>query len=121
MKKVVKGILVISAICLLSVFGFFSKYNYITAKIAIGRNELVKVNINIHPGYVEIEDTIGKKYGVKVINLEYHYFFNRPINYYGIKIFNNSMKEAFIEKFGIKRYLQYQSELESVCDAHIVK
>ena len=120
MKKVLISILVISVICLLAVFGFFSKYNYVTAKIAISRNELVKININIHPGYVEIEDTIGKKYGFKVINLEYHYF-DKPINYYGIKIFNSCMKKAFIKKFGINKYLQYQSKLDSVCDAHIVK
>lgn len=120
LKKLLIGFTIIVVVGLLTIFGFFSKYNYVTARLAISQNKLVKVTVNMHPTYASIEDTISKKYGFTDIYIEY-YFFDRPIHYYGIKIFNNCMKEAFVKQFGIRKYLQYRNEVDSICDIYLAK
>ena len=116
LKKLLIGFSIFVVFSLLVIFGFFSKYNYVTAKLAISKNELVKVNINTFALHLAIEENIGKKYGIRVVNLVYYYF-EKPVNYFGIMMFNNCMEKAFIKKYGIAKFIQYRSELDSTCNS----
>lgn len=84
------------------------------------KGEIVIVKINLHPNYQIIETIVGRKYGIKVINLEYERI-PKPINYLGIKMFNEYMKNEYINKFGLQKYTKYRDEVDSTCYEHIAK
>jgi len=93
-------------------FGFFSEYNYLSARIATNRGQFSKVCINYSPARIMVEKVIGRKYGIKINTIN-----NRndclPVNYWGILKFNKCMNDSYIKKFGIKIYEKYQHELDS--------
>jgi len=108
-------ILILTAVLiaiLLAMFGFFSKYNYISARIAINKCQYIKVCINYRPGTFDIEQKIGNKYGIQVIDVNNRLEI-KPINYWGIMTFNKYMQNAYIKKFGIKTFERYRHEVDS--------
>lgn len=120
-KKIILIILLTGILsALLIIFGFFSPYNFFSAKQAIKANIYRKVCINEHPVYYRIEKSVGEKYGFEVVNIETKKGI-RPINYFGIKTYNNLMKENYIKIKGAALYQKYQNELDSICSMNIVK
>lgn len=92
-------------------FGFFSRYNYLTAKsdiagnnpqiLFIGESMLTSSDIN----------AVSKKYGFRVVN--FGCIVNRT-EQNGIKIYNSQMDNYLDEKNGIGWESKYKKEIDSL-------
>ena len=112
MRKVILILTAILIAVIFAMFGFFSRYNYISARTAINKGQYIKVCVNFRIGSLDIEQKIGKKYGIQIIDVR-NRLGVKPINYWGILIFNLCMRNAYIEKFGVKTFDRYQHEIDS--------
>jgi hypothetical protein len=113
MKKITILLIIIVLIGLSFSLGFFSPYNYFTAKREIKANHFKKICINERLLWLIVEKKMGDKYGIDVVNISNRYR-ERPINYYGIKIYNWTMMRGFIKRNGDNIYKKYRSELDSL-------
>ncbi len=113
MKKIIILLAIILLIGLSFSLGFFSPYNYFTAKHELKTNHFMKICINDKGMRYMIEKEIGDKYGIDVIDISNPYR-AKPINYFGIKIYNSIMMDGYIKTNGEKIYKQYKNELDSL-------
>lgn len=119
-KRMILVLLIVILFFWLVINGFFSPFNYLTAKQAIREGKFKKICVNEHPVYYAIEKAVGLKYGIEVINIEKSKKI-KPIHYLGIKAYNRLMMEAFIDQKGKKLYNSYCQEIDSICRMYIVK
>ena len=115
-KRNAKIILIISIVILLIILhihGFFTPYNYITAKLDIKENKIRKVFVNLHSDLLYCEILLGKKYGFEAIDIE-TFREHDPLYYPGIRIYNEEMRLAFIKTYGGDAYFSYRHERDSV-------
>jgi hypothetical protein len=119
MKKLVIISMVILLLVALSFsLGFFSPYNCFTAKRELKTNHFKKICINEKELWFIVEKKMGDKYGIDVVNIS-NLYETRPINYFGIKMYNKIMMRGFIKSNGDKIYKAYSNELDSLCSQRI--
>jgi hypothetical protein len=118
MKKLIILLSVILLVGLSFSLGLFSPYNFFTAKHELKTNHLKKVCINQRELWFIAEKEMGDKYGLDVVNISNPYR-TRPINYFGIKIYNEIMMRGFIKRNGVNIYKKYKNELDSLCSQRI--
>jgi hypothetical protein len=121
MKKIILIIIIIITFCLATMYGFFSPFNYFTAKQEIKMNKFKKVCINKHPVRLDIEKSVGYKYGIDVVHVKTKRGIIPPIYYLGIKTYNNQMINAYLKIKGERLYKKYLTELDSINNRIIVK
>jgi hypothetical protein len=114
LKKTLNIILIVSLLLIILIInGFFSSYNYITAKQDIKLGHFNKVLINKNELRCRIQKEVGLKYGFTIENIQ-NVNRTKPINYLGIKAYNRVMKKAFIKQKGEVIYNKYINELDSI-------
>jgi hypothetical protein len=113
MKKTIPIILLVITLGLLTIYGFFSPYNYLTAQHDIRMAKFKRVSVNMHPLIFIKEDSVDLKYGFELINIETKRG-NDPISSLGIKSYNRLMKDAYIKSFGESRYESYRKEINTI-------
>jgi hypothetical protein len=121
MKKLIIIIVIVLLVAGLSLsLGFFSPYNYFTAKRELKSNHFKKICINEKQLWFIVEKEMGDKYGIDVVNIS-NIYETRPINYFGIKMYNKIMMSSFIKSNGEKIYKKYSNELDSLCSQRIYR
>ena len=84
MKKLIIIIVIVLLVVGLSIsLGFFSPYNYFTAKRELKTNHFKKICINEKNLRFIVEKEMGDKYGLDVVNIS-NIYETRPINFFGI-------------------------------------
>lgn len=120
MKKIILLLIIILLTGMSFSLGFFSSYNYFTAKREIKANHFKKICINEKHLWFIVEEKMGDKYGIDVVNIS-NLYEKRPINYYGIKIYNRTMMRGYIKRNGENIYKKYKSELDSLMEQRIYR
>jgi hypothetical protein len=121
MKKLILPIIILVVLSVIGLsLGFFSPYNCFTAKHQLNANHLKKILINDKELWFVVEEKIGNKYGLNVINISYPNE-RRPVNYIGIKIYNRVMINGFIKSKGENNYYKYKNELDSILSQRIYR
>lgn len=111
-KKLTISVILIGIAILLWQFGFFSRYNYLTAQLDIWRDEarIVNFEIPIHAC------------GVPCIGLKEKYGFHElfvgcvvsPWQYRGIESYHRQIEQYLAKRNGENWKAHYQSELDSL-------
>ncbi|WP_347175533.1 hypothetical protein [Polaribacter uvawellassae] len=92
-------------------FGFFNRYNYLTAKSDIASNNPQIIFIGESMLTYSDINTVSKKYGFKVVN------FDRIVNQSeqnGIEIYNSQMDNYLDKLNGIGWETEYKKEIDSL-------
>jgi hypothetical protein len=120
MKNLIISLVIVLMIGLSFSLGFFSSYNYFTAKREIKANHFKKICINEKHLWFIVEEKMGDKYGIDIVNIS-NPNETRPINYYGIMIYNRTMMRGFIKRNGENTYRKYKSDLDSLMKQRIYR
>lgn len=104
-------ILLIGIGFLLWYFGFFSGYNYLTAKSDISNNNPQIVFVGESMLTPSDINNVSKKYGFKVVNIG---CLISQSEQNGIKIYNSQMENYLDEQNGIGWEFEYKKEIDSL-------
>ncbi len=113
-KKIIIGIGILIISILLWQFGFFSRFNYLTAKIDIWKNEprLVTCEFSYIKGNY-LRKKINEKYGFYKTN-EACFVSQSKLN--GIRIYNAEINKYLNKRNGKDWYNRYQLDLNSLTE-----
>ncbi|MFD2890449.1 hypothetical protein ACFS5J_00260 [Flavobacterium chuncheonense] len=92
-------------------FGFFTRFNYLTAKNDIAKNKLQIVFVGESMLSIEDINKVSKKYGFKVIN--YGCIINR-VEQNGIEIYNSKMDDYLGKLNSTNWKKNYEREIDSL-------
>lgn len=113
-KKVILFVISFSIIAIfLYYYGFFSRYNYLTAKYDIQRGNVRIISVDSPADFYFPLESLRKKYNIKMEHCESVFLFNE-IFHRGSDIYNNQMKKQIPILLGEKKYRKYLHELDSL-------
>lgn len=112
-----KVILLIVSLLVIAIFlyhyGFFSRYNYFTAKLDIQRGNVQLISVDTDAdGFFRVE-YVARRYNIKMDLFEPVFLINN-ITDKGIDIYNQQMEKQIKINLGEKKYRKYQNELDSL-------
>jgi uncharacterized protein (DUF2164 family) len=113
-KKVI--ILIVSSFVIFIVlyhYGFFSRYNYLTAKLDIQRGKVQLISVDTDADGFFMEEYVARRYNIKM-DLFNKVFLINNITDKGIAIYNQQMKKQIKINLGEKKYRKYQNALDSL-------
>ena len=113
-KKVI--LLVVSSLVIvifLYHYGFFSRYNYLTAKLDIQRGNVRLISVDTEADSYFPVKSLSRKHNVIMEHCEPVFLINN-ITDKGIAIYNQQMEKQIKINLGEKKYRKYQNDLDSL-------
>lgn len=94
-------------------YGFFSRYNYLTAKVDIQKGNVRLISMDTEAdSYFPIK-VLSKKHNIKMEHCEPVFLINN-ITAKGVAIYNQQMEKQIRMNLGEKKYRKYQNALDSL-------
>ena len=94
-------------------YGFFSRYNDITAKVDIHRGNVQLISVDPIADTFFSEEYLARRYNIKMDRFNKVFLINN-ITDKGVAIYNQQMERQIKMDLGKKRYRKYQHELDSL-------
>jgi uncharacterized membrane protein len=94
-------------------YGFFSRYNYLTAKVDIQRGKVQLISVDTDADGFFMEENVARRYNIKM-DLFNKVFLINNITDKGVAIYNQQMIKQIKINLGEKKYRKYQNDLDSL-------
>ncbi|MGE5446981.1 MAG: hypothetical protein ACM3PR_01370 [Bacteroidales bacterium] len=94
-------------------YGFFSRYNYLTAKVDIQKGNVQLILVDADADGFFREEYLARRYNIKMDLLDKVFLINNITNK-GVAIYNQQMEKQIKMNLGEKKYRKYQHDLDSL-------
>ena len=94
-------------------YGFFSRYNYLTAKLDIQRGNVRLISVDTEADSYFPVKSLSEKHSVKIDRCKPVFLVNN-ITDKGVAIYNQQMEKQIKMNLGERKYRKYQHDLDSL-------